>query len=120
MTEDRSRGRRAPSYGWDMDARLVLVDPDAHTVRVGLGVTPRLLRRLYGLQVEALVAADENSRTYAVRPAPPLVAVPGGRADEPRAAAVEPHAEIAARKAHQHLAVALGGGGDGHRARPGR
>jgi hypothetical protein len=103
-----------------MDRRLVELDPETYTVRVGLDVTPRLLRRLYGLSVEALVATDGVTRTYAVRPAPPLVLAHGGRAGEPGASAREPDTQVAAGEADGHLPFAVGGGGDGHRARPGR
>src|SRR4051812_9813038 len=102
-----------------MESDRVLLDPETQTVRVGLGVTPRLLRRLYALQVVELVARDATSLTYRVRPAPPLVAARGGRAAQPGAAAGQAHAQLAAGEAHRHGAVAVGGRGDRHGARAG-
>jgi hypothetical protein len=106
-----------------MDEHLVQVDPETHTVRLGAAVTRTTLRRLYGLALGELVSVERVngvvvSRTYEARPAPPLVLALGGRSGEPGAAAVETDAELAAGKAHGHLAVAVGGGRHSHRARP--
>lgn len=106
-----------------MDAQLVQVDPETHTVRVGAAVTRTMLRRLYGLAIDRAVSVETVNgvvvgRTYAVRPAPPLVLAPGGGARQPGAPALEPDGEVAAREAYGHVAVAVGRGGDRHRARP--
>ena len=105
-----------------MDERLVQIDPETYTVRVGSGVTRSLLRRLYGLAVEEVVAVERVdgvvvSRTYRVRPAPPLVLALGGRAGQPGPAALEPDLEVAAGEADGHRSLAVGRGRDGHRAR---
>ena len=106
-----------------MDAHRVQVDPESHTVTVGAAVTRTLLRRLYGLSVETLVSTETVngivvSRTYTARPAPPLVLAPGGWAGQLRATVGQAHAELPAREAHAHRALAVGGGRHGDRARP--
>jgi hypothetical protein len=106
-----------------MDAHLVRVDPETGTVTVGAAVTRTILRRLYGLATERLVATETRngvvvSRTYTARPAPPLVVAPGWRSGEEGAAVREPHPQVTAREAHLDRAVAVGGRRDGHRARP--
>ncbi len=106
-----------------MEAHLVRVDPETHTVRVGAAVTRSMLRRLYGLTIERVVSIETVNgvvvgHTYAARPAPPLVLAPGDGAREPGAPALEPDREVAAREAHGHVAAAVGRGGDRHGARP--
>ena len=106
-----------------MDAHLVRVDPETHTVTVGVAVTRTILRRLYGLAIERLVATETRngvvvSRTYTARPAPPLVVAPGWRSGQEGSALREPDAQRAAREAHLDRAVAVGGSRDGHGARP--
>src|SRR4051812_18689221 len=107
---DRHRCRPRPSYGAVMDAHRVQVDPETHTVTVGAAVTRTLLRRLYGLSVEALVSTEKVngivvSRTYTARPAPPLVLAPGGWARQLRATVGEADSQLAAREADAHRAV---------------
>jgi hypothetical protein len=57
------------------------------------------------------------SRTFAVQLAPPLVVADGRRSGEPGTAAREPNVQVAAGEAYGDLAVAVGRGGNGHRAR---
>jgi hypothetical protein len=106
-----------------MNAHLVELDPETHTVRIGAGVTRLALRRLYGLVTEELLSVERVngivvSRTFTARPAPPLVVAHGGRAGQPGAAALEADLQLAAGEAHRDVAVAVGGGRDGHRTRP--
>ena len=72
--------------------------------------------------------ATRAARGRGGKPPPRLVAdtaptsrvAPFRRTGERRAAAVEPHAQVAAREVHEHVALAVRRRRDRHRARPGR